>query len=79
MLKTKTENAKSSLAFWFPLRISFKIMRESAIAGKSGLGDWTKSRKISETKSKLQAFFQKYRADKSPEKQRLFLEEHPKY
>jgi len=24
-------------------------------------------------------FFQKYRADKSPEKQRLFLKKHPKY
>jgi hypothetical protein len=39
MVKTNTEKAKSNLKFVFPLTISFKIIRDNAIAGKSGLGD----------------------------------------
>jgi hypothetical protein len=44
--KTKTEKAKSKLMFLFPDIISFKIIKEKIITGRSGLGDWEKSNKI---------------------------------
>ena len=57
MAKTKTEKAKSNLKFRFPLMISFKIIKDSTIAGKSGLGDCKNNKKTGEIKSKIHVFF----------------------
>ena len=35
----KTENANKKARFLFPDKISFRIIKENKIAGKSGLGD----------------------------------------
>ncbi|BAP33263.1 uncharacterized protein CHSO_4226 [Chryseobacterium sp. StRB126] len=45
MVKTKAEKAKSRLMFLFPDIISFKIIKEKIITGRSGLGDCAKSNK----------------------------------
>jgi hypothetical protein len=39
MAKIKMENAKRSVVFLFPAVISFKIIKERAMTGRSGLGD----------------------------------------
>ena len=59
MVKTKTEKAKSNLKFEFPLITSFKITKDIAMAGKSGLGDCKNNKNMGEVKSKLHAFFSK--------------------
>ena len=40
MVKTKTEKAKRTAVFLFWIKISFKMISEKIITGKSGLGDW---------------------------------------
>ena len=45
MAKVNTENANRKERFLFPDKISFKIIREKTITGKSGLGDCTKINK----------------------------------
>lgn len=46
MAKTKTEKAKIIDAVLFPDKISFNIIREKIITGKSGLGDCENNSKI---------------------------------
>jgi hypothetical protein len=41
----KTENANKNEKFLFPDKISFKIMSEKVMTGKSGLGDCAKINK----------------------------------
>nr|WP_263602322.1 hypothetical protein [Chryseobacterium sp. PET-29] len=43
IMKTKDEKTNKELAEVFPFIISFKIIKENTITGKSGLGDWEKS------------------------------------
>ncbi len=43
MAKTNTENAKRKVVFFCPVIISFKIINEKIITGRSGLGDCEKS------------------------------------
>ena len=42
MPKIKMDNANINAAFLFELKTSFKIIKEKAITGKSGLGDCKK-------------------------------------
>jgi len=57
ILKTKTEKAKSRENSLFLVKISFKIIKEKTIAGKSGLGDCTKKNKTGEKQSITHDFF----------------------
>ena len=57
ILKTKTEKAKSRAKSLFLVKISFKIIKEKTIAGKSGLGDCTKKNKTGEKQSITHDFF----------------------
>lgn len=50
MAKVKTEKANRKEIFLFPDKISFKIINEKTITGKSGLGD---CEKISKTGIKI--------------------------
>ena len=59
MAKTKIEIANSKEAFLFDVKISFKIIKEKTIAGKSGLGDCKNRNKTGIKKRWVQDFFSK--------------------
>ena len=59
MAKTNMENANSKEAFLLDFKISFKIIKEKTIAGKSGLGDCENRNKTGMKKRCIQDFLSK--------------------